>query len=105
MLKHFYNNLQFLLQRGVFNQNIRACNRNSHLSDVAPIGDLERETSAFSIVLDTEMQLRVSLSAGAIHNFSSLAARALLNYIRKIEHDYFNYSQFININSIDFQHN
>jgi hypothetical protein len=75
--------LCFLLQRGVFAQNTRACNRRALFTQVAPIEMLRAQTTAFSTVLDREMQLRVTLQPQAISAFSEASANALASYIRK----------------------
>lgn len=41
------------------------------------------QTTAFSNVLDQEMQLRVTLDSAAISTFSTNAANALAGYVRK----------------------
>lgn len=53
-------------QRGVFTSNVRACNRRSLFTEVAPVVQMEQQATAFGLVLDREMQLRVTLSDVAI---------------------------------------
>ncbi len=57
-------------QRGVFTSNIRACNRRALFTEVAPVNQMETQATAFGLVLDREMQLRVTLSDVAIQQVS-----------------------------------
>lgn len=68
-------------QRGIFSSNVKACQRRSLFNEVAPIDRLQVQTTAFSTVLDREMQLRVTLSSTAIRNFANTAAQALTSYV------------------------
>lgn len=68
-------------QRGVFSSDIKSCNRRSLFTQNAPIAQLQAQTTAFSTVLDREMQLRVTLSNDAIRQFSSSAAQALTTHV------------------------
>lgn len=68
-------------QRGVFSSDIRSCNRRALFTQFAPIAQLQVQTTAFSTVLDREMQLRVTLSNDAIRQFSSSAAQALVTHV------------------------
>lgn len=68
-------------QRGVFSSDIRSCNRRSLFTQVAPMAQLQAQTTAFSTVLDREMQLRVTLSNDAIRQFSTSAAQALTTHV------------------------
>lgn len=70
-------------QRGVFSSDIRSCNRKDLFAKVGNIAQLQAQTIAFSTVLDKEMQLRVTLNAQAIQQFSNAAVQALSNYICK----------------------
>lgn len=68
---------------GVLGTNIMACNRKQLFSTYAPTQTLQDQTAAFAQLLDREMQLQVTLLPEAIVNFSTQAANALSNYIRK----------------------
>lgn len=68
-------------QRGVFTSNVRACNRRSLFTEVAPVAQMEAQTTAFGLVLDREMQLRVTLSDVAIQTFSNAAVQSLSTYV------------------------
>nr|XP_036230941.1 uncharacterized protein LOC106625100 isoform X2 [Bactrocera oleae] len=66
---------------GVLNSGIMACNRKTNFNTYAPSNEMIVQTSAFSQVLDREMQLGVTLSAANIATFSSSAAAALQAYV------------------------
>uniref|UniRef100_A0A034VDF0 N-acetylmuramoyl-L-alanine amidase n=1 Tax=Bactrocera dorsalis TaxID=27457 RepID=A0A034VDF0_BACDO len=66
---------------GVLNSGIMACNRKANFATYAPSDQMIVQTSAFSQVLDREMQLGVTLSAANIATFSSSAAAALQSYV------------------------
>lgn len=68
---------------GVLNSGIMACNRVTQFQQMDP-NMIIAQTSAFAQVLDREMQLKVTLQPDAIASFSSMAAGALVNYIRKL---------------------
>lgn len=68
-------------QRGVLSTDIRSCSRREQFTRIAPIAELQRQTIAFSTVLDREMQLRVTLTTDAIQEFSNNAAQALVAYV------------------------
>lgn len=53
-------------QRGVFTSDRRACNRRALFTEVAPVSQMELQTTAFGMVLDREMQLRVTLTDESI---------------------------------------
>lgn len=53
-------------QRGVFTSNVRACSRRALFTEVAPVAQMETQTTAFGLVLDREMQLRFTLTDAAI---------------------------------------
>lgn len=57
-------------QRGVFTSNVRACNRRGLFTEVAPVAHLEAQTNAFGLVLDREMQLRVTLNDETVRQVS-----------------------------------
>lgn len=78
-------------QRGVYSSDIKSCNRRSLFTQIAPIAQLQAQTTAFSTVLDREMQLRVTLSNEAIRQFSSSAAQALVSHVGKSEMLLLNY--------------
>lgn len=71
-------------QRGVMATDFRACNRNMLFTGVAPVAAMVDQTTAFGNVLEREMQLRVTMSAAAIAQFSDQAANSLSTYIRKL---------------------
>lgn len=73
-------------QRGVFSTNVSSCNRALNFAQVAPLTLMQAQTTAFSAVLDREMQLRVTLPTEAIQRFSEAAAEALTTYIRRKNH-------------------
>lgn len=75
-------------QRGVFSSNVSSCNRALNFAQVAPLAMMQAQTTAFSAVLDREMQLRVTLPTEAIQRFSEAAAEALTTYIRKDIHKF-----------------
>lgn len=77
VLRMYYSN------NGVLGTNIMACNRKQLFSTYAPSQTLQDQTAAFAQLLDREMQLQVTLLPEAIVNFSTQAANALSNYIRK----------------------
>lgn len=68
-------------QRGVFSSDIKSCNRRSLFTSIAPAAQLQSQTTAFSTVLDREMQLRFTLSNEAIRQFSSSATEALASHV------------------------
>lgn len=87
-------------QRGVFSSNVSSCNRALNFAQVAPLATMQAQTSAFSAVLDREMQLRVTLPNEAIQRFSEAAAEALTTYIRKNKHTHASWSRFANFSNI-----
>jgi len=44
---------------------------------------MEDQTSAFALVLDREMQLRVTLTSSAIAQYAGNATASLVTYVRK----------------------
>lgn len=70
-------------QRGVFTRDIRACNRNALFTGVAPLATMVQQTAAFTTVLERDMQMRVTLAAQTMAQFSEAAAQALSAYVRK----------------------
>ncbi|XP_067627604.1 uncharacterized protein [Eurosta solidaginis] len=66
---------------GVLNSGINACNRQQNFNNYISSDQLVAQTSAFSQVLDREMQLGVTLSPANIATFSLSAASALGNYV------------------------
>lgn len=75
--------------RGVLGVDNRACNRRSLFTNVAPLTELREQATAFSTVLDREMQMSFTLSPEAIQEFSASAVEALSTYIRKCRNQYF----------------
>uniref|UniRef100_A0A7G3AXU3 Uncharacterized protein n=1 Tax=Lutzomyia longipalpis TaxID=7200 RepID=A0A7G3AXU3_LUTLO len=73
--------------RGVFERRFRACNRNTLFPEVAPVAQLQAQTTAFSSVLDRDMQLRVTLAPTAIQAFSNAAVESLSTYIPQSMND------------------
>lgn len=69
--------------RGVYSSNVRACDRRTHFTTVAAIDEMTTQATAFGLVLDKEMQLKVTLRSEAISQFASDAAQALSTYVRK----------------------
>uniref|UniRef100_A0A1B0EZM6 Uncharacterized protein n=1 Tax=Phlebotomus papatasi TaxID=29031 RepID=A0A1B0EZM6_PHLPP len=67
--------------RGVFERRFRACNRNTLFPEVAPVEQLRAQTTAFSTVLDKDMQLRVTLTPNGIQAFSDSAVESLSSYV------------------------
>lgn len=67
--------------RGVFNQNIRSCNRRDLFTTVAPIQTMRDQAVAFSNILDKEMQMAFTVTQEAIVQFSGAAADALATYV------------------------
>ncbi|XP_055536288.1 uncharacterized protein LOC129724976 [Wyeomyia smithii] len=67
--------------RGVFNQQIRSCNRRDLFSTTAPIQTMREQAAAFSNVLDREMQMVFTVTSAAITQFSAAAADALATYV------------------------
>ncbi|XP_053686026.1 uncharacterized protein LOC128735569 [Sabethes cyaneus] len=67
--------------RGVFNQQIRSCNRRDLFSTTAPIQTMREQAAAFSNVLDREMQMVFTVAPAAINQFSAAASDALANYV------------------------
>uniref|UniRef100_A0A182MR66 Uncharacterized protein n=1 Tax=Anopheles culicifacies TaxID=139723 RepID=A0A182MR66_9DIPT len=67
--------------RGVFNDTMRSCDRRDHFTTVAPMQQLREQTTAFSTVLDKEMQMPFTIMPQSIASFSDRAAEALANYI------------------------
>ncbi|XP_065090066.1 uncharacterized protein LOC135711212 [Ochlerotatus camptorhynchus] len=68
-------------QRGVFNQQMRSCNRRDLFTTVAPIQAMRDQAVAFSNILDKEMQMAFTVTQQAIVQFSGGAADALANYV------------------------
>lgn len=68
-------------QRGVFTSPVRACNRRALFTEVAPVAQMEAQTTAFSLVLDREMQLVATLSDQSIQSFSNAAVQSLSTYV------------------------
>uniref|UniRef100_A0A1L8D9M0 Uncharacterized protein n=1 Tax=Nyssomyia neivai TaxID=330878 RepID=A0A1L8D9M0_9DIPT len=73
--------------RGVFERRFRACNRNTLFPEVAPVAQLQAQTTAFSTVLDRDMQLRVTLTTNGIQTFSNAAVESLSTYIPQSMND------------------
>lgn len=71
-------------QRGVFSSNVASCNRRTLFTTVAPVAQMQAQATAFSAVLDLELQLRVTLPPDAIARFSNAAVAALSTYVRKL---------------------
>ena len=71
-------------QRGVFNQNLRSCNRAAFFTTHAPIQTLRDQVTSFTNVLDGEMQTPVTIDSAGIQRLSTLAADNLAAYIRKV---------------------
>lgn len=67
--------------RGVFNPQMRSCNRRDLFSTTAPIQTMRDQAAAFSNVLDKEMQMAFTVTQGAIVQFSGSAADALATYV------------------------
>ncbi|XP_037914932.1 uncharacterized protein LOC119653884 isoform X2 [Hermetia illucens] len=78
--------------RGVFGRGVRACDRRGQFASVAPLQTMIAQTTAFSNVLDQEMQLRVTLDSAAISTFSTNAANALAGYVPQYLNDVSCYS-------------
>lgn len=72
-------------QRGVFNPNMRSCNRAAFFTTHAPIQTLRDQVTSFTNVLDVEMQTSVTFDGAGIQRFSTAAADALASYIRKTD--------------------
>lgn len=72
-------------QRGIFSSDIKSCNRRNLFTKFAVPAQLQAQTTAFSTVLDREMQLRVTLSNDAIRQFSNAAVQALTTHVGKIK--------------------
>lgn len=68
-------------QRGVFNQSMRSCNRRDLFTTVAPIQTMRDQTTAFSNILEKEMQMAVTLQQNTIVQLSGAAADALVTYV------------------------
>lgn len=68
-------------QRGVFNQQMRSCNRRDLFTTVAPIQTMRDQAVAFSNILDKEMQMAFTVTQQAIVQFSGGAADALATYV------------------------
>jgi len=68
---------------GVLSSGINACSRQSQFTNVAPSQEMEDQTSAFALVLDREMQLRVTLTSSAIAQYAGNATASLVTYVRK----------------------
>lgn len=68
-------------QRGVFNQQMRSCNRRDLFTTVAPIQAMRDQAVAFSNILDKEMQMAFTVTQQAIVQFSGGAADALASYV------------------------
>ncbi|XP_062561735.1 uncharacterized protein LOC134225564 [Armigeres subalbatus] len=67
--------------RGVFNQSMRSCNRNDLFTTVAPIQTMRDQATAFSNILEREMQMAVTLQQDTIVQLSASAADALATYV------------------------
>lgn len=65
-------------QRGVFTTPVRACNRRALFTEVAPVAQMEAQTTAFSLVLDREMQLVATLSDQSIQSVNIQALQEKL---------------------------
>lgn len=68
-------------QIGVFNQEIRSCNRRELFNKHIQVAELQTQAHAFSTVLDQEMQLKVTLSNKAIKDFPDAATDKLVTYV------------------------
>lgn len=66
---------------GVLSSGINACSRQSQFTNVAPSQEMEDQTSAFALVLDREMQLRVTLTSSAIAQYAGNATASLVTYV------------------------
>ncbi|XP_016947606.1 uncharacterized protein LOC108022910 isoform X2 [Drosophila biarmipes] len=66
---------------GVLSTGINACSRQSQFTNVAPSQELEDQTYAFASVLDSEMQLRVTLTPSVISQYAGNATASLVTYV------------------------
>ncbi|EDW74052.2 uncharacterized protein Dwil_GK21722 [Drosophila willistoni] len=66
---------------GVLSSGINACSRQSQFTNVAPSTELHNQTTAFAMILDPEMQLRVTLAPAAIQQFAYTATNSLVTYV------------------------
>nr|XP_016930496.1 uncharacterized protein LOC108010164 isoform X2 [Drosophila suzukii] len=82
---------------GVLSSGINACSRQSQFTNVAPSQEMEDQTSAFALVLDREMQLRVTLTSSAIAQYAGNATASLVTYVQMI--DYFPSQQWSDISN------
>lgn len=70
-------------QRGVFSSNVKSCNRRELFAKNIQPNQLAAQTTAFSTVLDREIQLRVTINNEAIRQFSNAATETLFSYVGK----------------------
>lgn len=68
---------------GVLSSGINACSRQNQFTNVAPSQEMEDQTNAFALILDREMQLRVTLQPSLISQFAGNATASLVTYVRK----------------------
>ncbi|XP_039482478.1 uncharacterized protein LOC120445892 isoform X1 [Drosophila santomea] len=66
---------------GVLSSGINACSRQNQFTNVAPSQEMEDQTNAFAVVLDRQMQLRVTLQPSLISQFAGNATASLVTYV------------------------
>lgn len=64
-------------QNGVFDPQVRACNRRTLIQDILPTDRLVSETYAFAAALDTNIPLRGTIIGG----LQALVTNAVTNYL------------------------
>lgn len=79
----------YFSQRGIFGMTsednaIRACNRRTLFTSVAPMETLREQSFAFTTVLDGEMQTQVTLTPNSTQRISTQASEALQSYISEL---------------------
>ncbi|XP_032571454.1 uncharacterized protein LOC6618936 isoform X2 [Drosophila sechellia] len=83
---------------GVLSSGINACSRQNQFTNVAPSQEMEDQTNAFALILDREMQLRVTLQPSLISQFAGNATASLVTYVRNM--DYFPSPQWSEISNL-----
>lgn len=79
VLKMYYS------ERGVFDQNVRACQRKTKFSEIAPSDVMYNEALTFSQVLLLEAPIAVTLAEQALEEFNQVAVNKLGQYVSSMK--------------------
>lgn len=75
--------IEMYYTRGVFDERLRACERQGLYKEFAPEDEMETQTYAFALLLNKEVRLSLSYNDDAVEKLVRDATKALDEYIRK----------------------